>query len=238
MNTLDAELTWPPEFTLKKHPRARHVKLKASSKNGLELVVPRRFNVKEIPEILELHKPWIIKQLLKLQEERVNSDVLPKEIIFPAIQQTWRVEYIPSNTKLKIIARPHQALVLFGKIDDKIVCKKLLTQWIKKHARIYLAEYLHSISEKINLPYENVSIRDQTTRWGSCSASKSISLNYKLLFLSAKLAAHVIIHELCHTVHLNHSLRFWRLVESFDANWRINRRDLRQAGKLIPAWLA
>ncbi len=239
MNTLETtKIAWPPEITVKKHPRARHVKLKASSQHGLELIVPKKFNVKEIPFILEQNRSWIEKQLLHLQNARnAKSENLPDEILFKSISQTWQIDYIYNPCKLRIIPRPHQELVLFGNIDNKAECKKLLITWIKKQAHLHLLTQLQLISQEIQLPYNDAIIRDQRSRWGSCSSEKLISLNYKLLFLPFDLMRNIIIHELCHTIHLNHSEKFWQLVEKFDPNWKTHRRDLRKADPFIPGWL-
>ncbi len=100
----DTLLDWPPAFTLKKHPRARHVKLKATSQHGLELIVPKRFNQRHIPEILETNKAWIVKQLQSIQTQLQAMDALalPESITLPLLEQTWRVVYMQSdNAKLR-----------------------------------------------------------------------------------------------------------------------------------------
>src|SRR5690606_14502003 len=111
-------------------------------------------------------------------------------------------------------SRPHQEMAIVGKIQTEIhkaQCKELLIRWLKKMAKIYLASQLNKISEVTQLSYKNLTIRDQQTRWGSCTRDKNISLNFRILFLPEHLASHILIHELCHTVHLNHSDKFWSL---------------------------
>lgn len=235
------DITWPPQVTIKKHPRARHVKIKATLKQGIELVVPNRFNQKEIPFILEQNRLWIEKQLKKLQAQAaiVKPDELPVEIIFAAINQTWRVSYIAAAEKtIKLITRPHQEIVLFGDIDNKALCKKLLVMWAKYQARKYLPQQLKLISAQTKLAFTKVTIRNQTSRWGSCSATKSINLNYKLIFLPPAFVQHILLHELCHTVHLNHSAKFWQLVAMHDANWEEHRRLIRKGDDFIPGWVS
>jgi len=233
-------MIWPPEYTLKKHPRARHVKLKASAHHGLEIVVPLRFNPKHIPEILENNKAWIEK---KLEELRVASQIeevpfLPENISFIAFNSIWQIHYVKTHNKnISLISRPNQELVLLGNIDNIKSCKKLLIQWIKEKAKQLLSTHLQVVSQQLNLPYGKATIRAQSTRWGSCSSTQTISLNYKLLFLPTELMTHVLIHELCHTVHMNHSGKFWRLVASFDSNWKEHNRQVRQADQYVPRWL-
>jgi predicted metal-dependent hydrolase len=230
---------WPPPFTLKKSKRVRFVKLKASVHAGLELVVPLRFNQKYIPKILEANKEWIIKQLDKIQLERdnISNAAMPEEIAFPALGQIWKISYITSNNKkLQLLSRPHKELVLLGNITNRSACEKLLLGWVKKMARTHLPELLEEISEEIGLRFSSVNIRSQRTRWGSCTTTKVINLNFKLLFLPAHLTKHIMLHELCHTRHMNHSPRFWRLVASFDPDWEKYSHETRAADQFLPLW--
>jgi predicted metal-dependent hydrolase len=230
---------WPPAYTLKKSARARHVKLKASIRSGLELVVPLRFNAKHIPEILEANKPWIEKQLAKIHIEHYarQEHTLPDSITFPILNMEYKIEYIKSdNKKLQLLVRPQKELVLLGNTANKDICKKLLLTWVKQQAKLRIPLLLEEISREISLPFEHVIIRNQRTRWGSCTNKKIISLNFKLLFLPAVLVRHILIHELCHTEHMNHSTRFWRLVESFDPDWKSLSRQTRRADKFVPWW--
>lgn len=231
-------ITWPPNLTIKKHPRAKHVKFKSSSRNGLELILPPRFNMKNIPLLIEENRAWLEKQLSSISPQTLEKEILPKEIKLPAISQIWKVEYLSVNKKLQLMIRSHiYELALFGRIENKTHCKKHLIHWLKEKAKIHLIDALEKVSKQINLPFQSATIRDQHSRWGSCSSKKVINLNYKLLFLPIELMNHVLIHELCHTVHLNHSDAFWGLVERFDMNFKENRRLLRHAEKLMPAWL-
>lgn len=240
--TIDAlPLSWPPDFIIKEHPRAKNVKLKVSLKNGLEFVVPKRFNQQAIPQLLEQHRKWIEKQLLKISAEKYANqhDFLPREINLPAIQQHWKIDYIgmTEQKKFRLVFRPHNDIALIGNINNKLACKKLLITLLKNIARQFLPKQLAEVSEQIQLPYSSVTIRNQSTRWGSCSSAKTINLNYQLLFFSPELARHVMIHELCHTKHMNHSDKFWNLVAKFDSNWQVNDRLLRKGKEFIPLWI-
>lgn len=233
-------IDWPPQFVLKRHPRARHVKLKASKYHGLEIVVPLRFNYKHIPEILESNKEWIKKRLLEIQEsiDEVSDQPLPKCINLLACNQIWDVTYIKSdNKKLQLMVRQSREVVIYGSNLEKKDCLKLLINWVKAKAKDFLLERLDNLSQNIRLDFSKGIIRAQRGRWGSCNSNKTISLNYKLIFLPEALVNHVIIHELCHTVHLNHSAKYWRLVSSFDPNWKQHNRDLRSGDDWIPRWI-
>jgi predicted metal-dependent hydrolase len=85
--------------------------------------------------------------------------------------------------------------------------------------------------------FATASIRGQKTRWGSCSSRQTISVNCKLLFLPSELVRYVLIHELCHTVHLNHSAAFWALVAQKEPDYQQLDAGLRDARYHVPLWL-
>lgn len=238
MNELDQAvlgITWPPPYKIKRHRRARYVKLRANQLTHLDITVPYRFNLKDIPEILEKNRVWIIKQLARLQQK---ITALPSSVELKACDQNWSVHYMACDMALEIIERPNQGLVLVGKIDDQAACKKLLMKWVRLKAKAYLSEQLHNISQKAQLPFQKLTIRQQKSLWGSCTSKHAISLNFKLIFLPRELMSHVLIHELCHTKHLNHSIRFWNLVAKYDENWQENRHALRRADEYLPGWIS
>ena len=123
-----------------------------------------------------------------------------------------------------MIIRPTREIVFVGKKVDKQIYKKKLIAWIKNQSKKHLSVELATLSQQTNMNFDTLTIRDQKTRWGSCTSDKSISLNYKLIFLPQRLMQHVIIHELCHTLYLNHSDFFWNKVAEFDTDWHDTKR--------------
>lgn len=169
--------------------------------------------------------------------DNTKQPLLPESVAIHALKAEWRIQYIPCSAKLELIEKPQQELALVGKTQDKAACKLKLVNWVKDKAKYHLVSQLHHLSQQTKLPFTQVGIRDQRTRWGSCTSDKSISLNYKLIFLPPHLVDHVLIHELCHTTHLNHSQHFWQLVAQHDPHWKMHKRALRSADQYIPAWL-
>jgi predicted metal-dependent hydrolase len=225
---------WPPAYTVKKHKRAKYVKFRASLQHGLQITVPYRFNLNMLPGMLDEHKDWIVSQLAKLPQPLSG---LPTEIVLSAINETWKVFYLKTSTVPRMIKRPGNEIVLMGDTDNKPLCQRYLVAWVKRYAKRILPLQLEQISQLAGLPYLGVRVKDQKTLWGSCTANKMINLNYKLLFLPEKLMQHVLIHELCHTVHMNHSSRFWGLVQRFDACSEENRKLLKKGDVYMPGWL-
>ena len=96
---------------------------------------------------------------------------------------------------------------------------------------------LQALSELTSMPFKKLQIRAQRTCWGSHSGRGTISLNLCLLFLEPQLLRYLMIHELCHGRHMNHSKSFWRLVARFEPNYRKLDRELTECWNRVPDWL-
>lgn len=76
--------------------------------------------------------------------------------------------------------------------------------------------------------YTTITVRDQKSRWGSCSSRGTLSFNYRLIFAPSKVLDYVVVHELCHLTHMNHSEDFWRMVEQIMPDYRLYKQWLRE----------
>lgn len=96
----------------------------------------------------------------------------------------------------------------------------------KEEARVLVVNRLEHFNRHYAFAYRRISIRDQHTRWGSCSRKGNLNFNYRIIFLPPELADYVIVHELCHLKEFNHRDRFWELVEEQIPNWQTLRTAL------------
>lgn len=79
-----------------------------------------------------------------------------------------------------------------------------------------------------NFSFEKIAVRNQKTRWGSCSMNGNLNFNYKIIFLPAELRDYIIVHEICHLGQFNHSIDFWNLVEKTIPDYKKLRSDVRK----------
>ena len=121
-------------------------------------------------------------------------------------------------------------------VTDDMAMPLALRGWMQGYARQRLLPWLQAVSEECRLPFARATVRAQKTRWGSCTARGHISLNRHLLFLQPQLVRYLFIHELCHTVHLNHSQRYWSLVRRYEPDYAVREAELRQAARHVPLW--
>lgn len=229
------------KYTLRLSQKAKYLQIRISNR-GLEVIVPQKKPPKNehIREFIKQKRFWIEKHLKKIETVMpvTKKTELPIHINLNAINQVWDVFYIASPIKnIKFMCNQVNQIKLIGYIDDKKRCLHLLRQWIKLLAKKHLSKELEFLSHKTGLQYNRVTIRNNLTRWGSCSRNKSINLCCKLLFLPPHLMRHVLLHELCHTKYMNHGRSFWALLEKYDALTQNHTRELRVVRKYLPAWI-
>jgi predicted metal-dependent hydrolase len=229
-----------PPFTVRESPRAKRVILKISARHGLEVVIPPGFSRKNIPGILRQKSDWLQQAFLALRQAAVVAAAprsLPESISFPAPDLSFTVEYVSApGPSLELVHLNASHLRISGPGADPDACRNLLKRWLQHQGRRHLIPWLHQLSSETGLRFQKVQIRGQKSRWGSCSSRGTISLNYHLLFLRPELVRSLIIHELCHTVHLNHSAAFYQLWAHFVPNYRELRAEMQQARQTLPWW--
>jgi hypothetical protein len=98
----------------------------------------------------------------------------------------------------------------------------------KERARALVKDRVRELNKFYNFPVNKVAIRDQKTRWGSCSSQNNLNFNYRILFLPDDLVDYLIVHELCHLQEMNHSPHFWKLVAQYIPDYRQRSRKLRK----------
>jgi predicted metal-dependent hydrolase len=230
------------DYSIRESQRARRVNLKLSHQGELEIVVPVGFDRTQVPAIVQKHQAWIDKTRHKFQIQtqkhpKRSTESLPSTIEFLATTETWTVEYIPRNVISIRINETPGTVILSGDITNEPLCRQALRSWLTHRAELFLQPWIRALSEDCNLPFSQMRVRGQKTRWGSCSSDRNISLNHKLLFLPPQLVRYVLIHELCHTIEMNHSHNFWKLVEKHDPMYKKWDADLKQVSQYIPQWI-
>src|SRR5690606_6616707 len=156
----------------------------------------------------------------------------------PAIRRSVRVSYERRRDLKTVRCRETSGgLRLEGPVDDEQLCVAALRRWLCKLARSEFEPQLRALSARMRAPYRRIQVRAQRTCWGSHSSSGTISLNFCLLFLKPELVRYLMVHELAHARHMNHSKRFWRFVEQFEPDYRRLDRALTDSWREVPAWL-
>lgn len=227
-------LDWPPPYTIKVSARSRRMSIKISAHKGLEIIIPKRTNHQKAIDFLNLKQDWIQKHRHLLQA-KINTPLLPVTINLKAIEEVWTVKYKQNITKKIFVSEATSTLLIKG--DDYKTSLSLIKKWLTQKAQKHLSDLTERFSRLYSMPYQSVRVRYQRSRWGSCTKDKAINLNCKLMFLPLELTHYIIVHELVHTIHFDHSPSFWAAVEKWIPNQKLLRTRLKNIEQELPNWL-
>ena len=227
-----------PQYALRLSPRARRVRLTVCPRRGLTVVIPRGFNPALVPDIVRGRLEWATRHLERVEALRHEALAPPAAVELAALGRVWSVRYRarPGVRGVRLAASGGDSLEISGDLSGREPVREVLRTWLRREAARHLPPMLDALSTALGLPHAGLTVRLQRTRWGSCSASGAISLNARLLFLPPELARYVMVHELAHTLHLNHSPAYWQALESLLPGAKALDRQLRRARRHVPAW--
>ncbi|MDO8691644.1 MAG: DUF45 domain-containing protein [Dehalococcoidia bacterium] len=230
-----------PVYTLRVSARARQVRIEVSARHGLVVVVPKGFARSRIPAVLQGRQDWIERALGRLGRSAAVIAPpldLPRQIALRAIGEDWVVQTKASEESWVRASEAGAGLLLVsGRVIHIPACLQVLRLWLLRKSHQRLVPWLRQTSLDQGLPFERALVKRQRTRWGSCSGRQTVSINQNLLFLPSHLVRYVFIHELCHTIHLNHSREFWAVVREREPAYEALRAELRKASQWVPAWI-
>lgn len=203
------------EITLRQNARIKRLSIRINAHSGVVVCYPIGIQKKKVIAFVASRKEWINKHTANYNKEKkqfLTADTIVlannHRVIFKTIEHNvGKSEEIDTET---IISIPNN----LNFEDQKRMREYAFLKIMHKQARIYLPTRLATLAEKYNFSYGKVTIRNQKTRWGSCSYQNNISLNVQLMRLPKHLVDYVLIHELAHTVEKNHSNSFWNVVHS------------------------
>lgn len=227
------------DVVIRESTRARRLSIKVYPRGRVEVVVPRRTRPADVATFVSENRAWIDNARKSFASRHpAQSSELPSRIELKALGQAYRVQYRPEPRAKSVRYRCSKGLLtLSGKTGDHKLCLGAIKRWLAGVARTAFEPGLKAQSVRLGIPYEKMHIRAQRSCWGSRSSSGTISLNLCLLFLGPDLVRYLMVHELCHGRHMNHSRRFWKLVGEFEPGYRALDHELTECWQEVPAWL-
>lgn len=223
-------------WTVRISPRARRLSVRVYPAGRVEVVVPQRTSAQTVQQFVTKHRVWIDARVEECLAQQAKL-VAPTELLLPSIQRSIQVEYRHELSLPKLRVLDSQRLLIRGAIAEPLRWSRLLSGWLQDLAHLELLKRLQQLAHTYEFSFERLQIRRQRTRWGSCSTSGTISLNVCSLFLRPEVLRYLLIHELCHTRHMNHSQRFWNLVAECEPDFAELDKELSRAWRHVPAWM-
>jgi predicted metal-dependent hydrolase len=216
--------------------RARRLTIRVYPDARVEVVVPPRVRPREVEQFVSAHREWIeTRRAMAVRNRPAPQPFPPEEIDLRMTAERLRLHLAGGTGALRVTASGDVLRVSGAAPAGKL--RRVLRAWLLRAARERLSPRVAYIAQAMGVRYSQVSIRRQRSRWGSCSARGTISLNCCLLFQRPEVVDYLIVHELTHVKHMNHSARFWQAVERHCAGWRELDRELVQGWRHVPRWV-
>jgi predicted metal-dependent hydrolase len=228
----DPEQSW----VVRESRRARRLAVRVFRTGRVEIVTPPRTSRSAVEHFVARHRRWIERKRAEARRHGlVRERFPPGEVFLEGCAQMWRVHVAggPGRLRLQVGAG---VLTLCGNVSNGRAVRDALQRWLIAHARELLGGALRQCARELGFHYQKSVVRRQRTRWGSCSARGTISLNCCLLFQRPAVVRYLLIHELAHTRHMNHSRRFWQCVAEHCPDHRELDRELLDGWRRVPSW--
>jgi predicted metal-dependent hydrolase len=211
-------------YTVRRSDRARRVRVTVDPARGIEVVLPRRAPARAAGDAVTELEPWIRRRLAELDAAR--SVVAARGDTVPYLDSVLTLVAEPDRRRVH--RRGDLLLVPAGAERGPA-----LERWYRRAAREEIAPRLDRACTQAGLAYTQLTIRGQRTRWASCSRSGAMSFNWRLLLAPSAVLDYVVWHEVCHLEVMDHSPRFWALLERWCPEARQRSAWLRRHGQTL-----
>lgn len=210
--------------------RAKYVRVKLTERGELSVVIPQGVALQKAHDFVQSRAGWVERHLKKMP--LIPAVQKPSRLDLRLLRESWQVDYREQQRPDVMLSETDKdSLVIAGAIQDIVLIQEVIIKWCKLKAIPVFEHMLQQLAAQHGFEFNRLTIRAQKTRWGSCSNLKNINLNCKLVFMPESVVRYVMIHELCHTIEMNHSDRFWSLVAACDPDYQAHRKILRQLSR-------
>ena len=185
-----------------------------AKEDGIYISVPPGSSQKGFQRALEQVRGKLLESKERVSRKRIDLDYkIDTEYFKLTLVSGDRKKFLAHSElgEMRIVCPPDAD---FDDEDLQAWLRKVIEEALRRNAKIILPPRLYMLSNQYDLPYKSVKINGSRGRWGSCSGHKNINLSYFMVLLPRHLIDYVLLHELCHTVEMNHGENFWSLLNS------------------------
>lgn len=204
------------KITIRKSKRAKYMQIKIEASGQVILVLPRGYSERDGIRFLKTKKDWVRRKSSSIDFYNEKFRYLGEEIILKQNIDCEGQKFVPFLVNQSSTISEKSYKVTSNIYDD----------WLFEKAENYLIPRVFELAAKHDYSFKKVSVKRMKSRWGSCSSKKRLSFNSKLMYFNTKVIDYILIHELCHLKEMNHSNRFWELVEAIVPDYKILRKQL------------
>lgn len=215
--------------------KGRRRTIALSFNNEVELIVkaPIWMSTEDVEAFITRKSEWVDatrERLLNARQKELSMRIkLENGDILPYLDRKLTLTVVrEERSRIKIRQLDDRVILYAGYEADYEYRRSQLEKWYRRQAAAVLEERARRYAEVLGVSYGKLHVKDQRSRWGSCSTRANLNFNWRIIMAPEAVCDYVIIHELCHLVHMDHSPEFWNLVGSIDPLYRRHRTWLKQ----------
>lgn len=198
---------------------------------GLRVGAPLQARLGDIETLIREHGQWVLDKLADWRQRPPPETLTVTEgTLISVLDSPLTVSLTPASRSRWLFSEPR--LHLF--VPATVTARDVLEKALRAKARLVFAERLAHYAPRLGVAPPSLRISAARTRWGSCSHHGGISLNWRLILMPLAVVDYVVCHELAHLREMNHSPRFWSVVQQLCPDWQVRRRELRQQARQLP----
>lgn len=191
----------------------KHARLRVSEDGLIRVIVPPVFSDADVESLLNKKQRWIEKNV-RFFKGMSKINLQRNQILLYGNRYTY---FYDSTYEHKVtIDHEHKTI----RAKRNLLDKNIQQQWLTNVARKYLTQRIDDLAGKLKFKYNKLFIRNQRKKWGNCSKERNISLNWRLIKAPLFVIDYLIVHELLHTVVMNHTHKFWTMLKSYYPDYK------------------
>ncbi|HWR43756.1 SprT family zinc-dependent metalloprotease [Sporomusa sp.] len=226
-------------YTLRLDKRRKNIQLRVLPTATVEIIAPGKLTSAEIEHIFTAKSRWLTGRLNKLSSlaaNPVNQQLVSgAQLLYKGEPHTLTV--LSGNSKPEVVLKPAEVIVKLPINNTEaapvFMTEQIVKAWLIDQAGKLFLDKTKDWAAVIGVRPVRITIKDQKTRWGSCSSLGNINYNWRIIMAPPRVADYLIIHELCHMLVPNHSVKFWEQVSRFSPDYQECRKWLTDNGKLL-----
>lgn len=213
-------------FTLVRRKNQKHINIRVHHDGRVTVSAPARTSDARVGEAVNIKEEWI-RNHVTLARKKISSIDELSEIPLAGVPHRVTVEYEPGRRGRVHLDKTNQLIHIKTGSADRRARIDALVRFLKRYCVDVISPEIHSVSKPMKIKINKIFYRNQKTRWGSSSERGNISLNFRAVLLPPEVRSYLLLHELVHQVHMNHSQEFWKYLAKVCPDYRKNDRWLK-----------
>ncbi len=223
-------------YEIVRSSRARRVRLRVGPRPVVEIIAPEAVRLGNLKDLLRPHREWIVEQFARLAEPRPPVFALQTGTKLPFRGEELLLNVRDGPAGRCTVSRWDQNLLALSPAGDAWLLAAGLEGWYRQQARAVFHDRSDHWARKLGVNFKRLAVRDQRSRWGSCSSLGNLNFNWRLVMAPRAVLDYVVVHELAHLAEPNHSPAFWKLVERFSPAYEQHKEWLKENGERLASY--